>query len=59
MTKKYLNTNELSELIRTSTRQIQRWRDEGKIRYIQIGRKIIYDFNDVEVFLSEHTMERF
>lgn len=59
MIKKYLTTKDVSAMIQTSTRQLFRWRSEGKIRYIQIGKKVLFDPNDVETFVQEYAMEKF
>jgi len=37
----------------------QRWRDEGRIRFSKIGRKIFYNREDIRRFLEEYKEDIF
>jgi rRNA-processing protein FCF1 len=44
----------------TSKTTLQRYRDEGKVRYTKIGRKnILYDPKSIDDFLNRHANETF
>ncbi|AXG72972.1 DNA-binding protein [Flavobacterium arcticum] len=59
--KTWLTTPEtLKALNITSKTTLQKYRDEGKIRFTQISRKVIlYDASSVEDFLQQHAQETF
>jgi len=53
-------TNEsLAEALGVCQRTLQTWRDEGKIRFSQIGRVIIYTREQVYTMLYEHSNDTF
>ncbi|MEX2437322.1 MAG: helix-turn-helix domain-containing protein [Candidatus Paceibacterota bacterium] len=52
--KKWLNSNELMELLNCSRRHLQYLRDSKQIPYVQNAKTIRYDMDDVEDFLSKH-----
>lgn len=49
-----LDNTEFVRLLNISTRTAQIWRDEGKVAFSQIGKKIYYRFSDIM-----HLMDRF
>jgi hypothetical protein len=51
---KYLSNNEVSKLLRLSTRTLQDWRDNGVISYIQISGKILYRQSDILKLLEDN-----
>ncbi|WP_321480133.1 helix-turn-helix domain-containing protein [uncultured Bacteroides sp.] len=51
---KYLSNNEVSKLLRLSTRTLQDWRDYGVISYIQISGKILYRQSDILKLLEDN-----
>jgi excisionase family DNA binding protein len=50
--KKVLSIKETCELLQASTRTLQRYRDEGKIKFSQVNGKIFFRESDIEDFLS-------
>ncbi len=55
MNEVYITDEELSLLLKSSRRTIQKWRTNGEIEYIQLGNgKIIYSKSAVEAFLSKN-----
>lgn len=59
--KKWLSTEEaMKELGITSTTTLQRYRDEGKIRYSQPSKRIIlYDQQSIQEFLESKVKDTF
>ncbi|OAN62433.1 hypothetical protein A8B79_02460 [Balneola sp. EhC07] len=55
--KKWLNTEEVMELLQCSRRHIQYLRDEELITFSQSGRTIRYDIEEVENFLNSHKVK--
>ncbi|EGJ99557.1 MULTISPECIES: helix-turn-helix domain-containing protein [Dysgonomonas] len=51
---KYLTNNEVSKLLKLSTRTLQNWRDNGTISYIQIKGRIRYRQSDVLKLLEDN-----
>jgi len=50
---KYLTTDELARLFRTSTESVRYWRTNGSgPRWIKIGRRVLYDAADVQDFVT-------
>lgn len=49
-----LSNKELPELLKVSSRTIQKWRDEGKIGYSKIGREIFYRMSDILLMLDSN-----
>ena len=49
-----LDNSDFIRLMTVSSRTAQTWRDEGKIAFSQIGKKIYYRYSDVELFLEQH-----
>ena len=57
--KNELSNDEFVAKLKISKRTAQRLRDEGKISFIQIGRKIYYRNSDIEQYLSKHIFKAF
>lgn len=54
MTPRYMTTQEVAELLRTSPETVRWWHHVGKgPRSIKVGRRRLYASEDVEVFLAE------
>lgn len=51
---KYLTNNEVSKLLKLSTRTLQDWRDNGTISYIQIKGKVLYRQSDILKLLEDN-----
>lgn len=51
---KYLTNNEVSKLLKLSTRTLQDWRDNGTISYIKIKGKILYRQSDILKLLEDN-----
>lgn len=51
---KYLTNNEVSKLLKLSTRTLQDWRDNGIVSYIQIKGKILYRQSDILKLLEDN-----
>ena len=50
----FIGTEDFAKLMGVSTRTAQVWRDEGKIGFSQMGKKIYYRMSDIEDFLAKH-----
>ena len=51
---RYLTNAEVCDLLKVSRRTLQRYRDEGRIAFSQVGATIRYKAADVERFLHEN-----
>lgn len=51
---KWLNNQEVCEIIGISTRTLQTLRDTGKLAFTMIEHKIYYRPKDVEAFINSH-----
>lgn len=49
-----LSGKEVMKILKLSSRTLQKLRDEGKIKFIQNGRKIYYRESFIEVYLTKH-----
>jgi excisionase family DNA binding protein len=50
---KYLTTEEVAELLRTSPESVRFWRSNGKgPRSFKVGRRVLYALEDVETFIA-------
>lgn len=49
---KYLTNREVCQLLRISSRTLQNWRDTGKIPFIRIKGKILYEQTKVSLLLN-------
>jgi hypothetical protein len=56
--KKWLNTEETMKLLKCSRRHIQYLRDTEQLPYVQNGRTIRYDIDEIEQFLKNHKVRR-
>jgi len=54
-----IDNEDFVNIMKIATRTAQRWRDEGKISYSQVGAKIYYTQDDIESFLKNHYNESF
>ncbi|MDG5767381.1 helix-turn-helix domain-containing protein [Balneolales bacterium ANBcel1] len=52
--KKWLNTDEVMKMLQCSRRHVQYLRDSEQLPFVQNGRTIRYDIDDVEHFLNTH-----
>lgn len=50
----YLSNRQVCELLQISTRTLQRYRDEGRIAFSQMGATIRFKASDVEQFLRSN-----
>lgn len=50
----WLTNEEVSKLLQVSKRTLQKYRDEGKIGFSQIGSKIYYRSTDISAILENH-----
>jgi len=50
----FVDNDKFVQLMNISKRTSQKWRDEGKIAFSQIGGKIYYRYGDIEAFLKQH-----
>jgi len=48
----YLDNSEVLRMLKISSRCLQTWRDEGKIPFTRISRKIYYRLCDIEEILK-------
>lgn len=44
-------------ILQISPRTLQRYRDEGKIGFTQVGSKILFSAQQIQAFLAAHTIE--
>jgi len=57
--KKYLSNKEVQKLLNLSSRTLQNKRDNGEIAFIKNGRKILYKFEDIEIYLNKRRIKGF
>lgn len=50
----FVDNVDFLQLMKISKRTAQTWRDEGRIAFSQIGGKIYYRLEDIEVLLKNH-----
>jgi excisionase family DNA binding protein len=58
MSTKYLSSEEVCETLQISSRTLQKYRDEGRIRFAKLDRKIIYKESDIDDFVESNMNER-
>lgn len=51
---KYLTNREVCQLLRISSRTLQNWRDTGKIPFVRLQGKILYQETDILSTLSKY-----
>lgn len=56
---KWLDNQELMQLLKISKRTAQHYRDSGLISFSQVGNKIYYKMADVEELLKKHYNKAF
>ena len=56
---KWLDNQELMQLLKISKRTAQHYRDSGLISFSQVGNKIYYKHSDVEDLLKNHYNKAF
>ena len=54
LSEKWLDNQEVMQLLNISKRTLQSYRDESKLPFSQIGNKIYYRASDVEKFLKKN-----
>jgi phage pi2 protein 07 len=57
--KKIITNDQLIADYGISKKTAQNWRTDGLIRYMQVGRKIYYNIDDVHETLNNHSYESF
>ena len=57
--KKWLTITETCTLLEISKRTLSRYRDSGSISFSQIGSKIYFSREDIQVFLDNNKVESF
>jgi hypothetical protein len=57
--KSFMDNDEFLQLMGISPRTAQSWRDEGKISFSQVGKKIYYKLSDVDKMLAENYNKSF
>lgn len=55
----FITDTELSSRLKLTKRTLQEYRNNGKIPYYQIGRRILYRESDIEKLLSDNRREAF
>jgi excisionase family DNA binding protein len=55
--KKWLNTDEVMEMLGCSRRHVQHLRDSGRLPFVQKRRTIRYDVDEVEAYLQRGKVE--
>ena len=56
---KWLDNQELMQLLKISKRTAQHYRDSGLISFSQVGNKIYYRLSDIETLLIKHYNKAF
>ena len=56
---KWLDNQELMQLMKISKRTAQHYRDSGMISFSQVGNKIYYRLSDIEDLLKKHYNKAF
>ena len=54
LSEKWLDNQDVCQLLRISKRTLQHYRDSGLIPFSQIGSKIYYKATDIEAHLKKH-----
>jgi excisionase family DNA binding protein len=50
----WVDNADLKQMLKVSTRTIQKWRDDGTIPFSKVGSKIYYRLEDVEALLKRN-----
>ena len=59
LTKKWLTGDEVCHILGISKRTLQNYRDQRKITFYQIGRKIYYKASEVDDLLERHHIKSY
>ncbi len=54
-----IDNDDFISIMKIASRTAQRWRDEGKISFSQVGAKIYYTQADIEMFLKKNYNDAF
>jgi hypothetical protein len=54
-----IDNDDFISTMKIASRTAQRWRDQGKISFSQVGAKIYYTQEDIEMFLKRHYNDAF
>lgn len=54
-----MNGKQAALVLRCSQRQLLRYRNSGKLKYIKIGRRILYSELHLSEFIDQHTVDQF
>ena len=57
--KKWLSTDDVCWILGISKRTLQNYRDQRKLPFYQVGRKIYYKGVDVDAFLEQHHIKSY
>ena len=57
MLKKYLNVKELSRLTGLKQSTIYQWVSQGKIPHIKLGRKILFDPDEINKWIDKNAVK--
>jgi len=57
--KPFIDNEEFMDLMRVSKRTAQKWRDEGLIAFSQVGNKIYYRMEDIDLLLKNHLIKAY
>lgn len=49
----YLDTEELCQLLKISSKTAKQWRDSGKLNYGDFGKKYLYQYSEIEEMLQK------
>ncbi len=52
ITKRYANIKEVSEYTSIPVKTLYEWSSVGKIPFIKLGRKILFDLNDIDQIMA-------
>jgi len=55
--KDWLSTEEVMDMLQVSRRTVQNYRDEGKIPFARLGRKILYPREGIEDFVRKNMVK--
>lgn len=51
---RYLNNNQVCEMLHISQRTLQDYRDKGRISFYKLEGKILYKYSDIEILLNSN-----
>lgn len=55
----WLDNKEATKLLNASSRTLQNWRDSGLLGFSQVGSKIYYSRQDIDLMLQQHHRKPF